>query len=86
METPVLFPAMEEIPENRCVAYDNSNGLCRPAGMCVFRFDTVDDFDSACTMANGEVGVCCPGKPPPSRTTGKISFDIRTIQSDVFAL
>ncbi|XP_035222387.1 uncharacterized protein LOC118195239 [Stegodyphus dumicola] len=70
-DTPVVFPAMEEIPENRCIAYDGGVGLCRPAGLCVFRFESVRDLeDSACTIDNGEVGVCCPGKPPPTRATG----------------
>ncbi|GBM45100.1 hypothetical protein AVEN_251832-1, partial [Araneus ventricosus] len=67
-ETPVIFPEMEEIPENQCIAYDGGVGLCRPAGLCVFRFDSVKDLEeSACTMDNGKIGNCCPSKPPPSR-------------------
>lgn len=71
VETPVVFPPMEVIPENRCVAYDGGTGMCRPARLCVFRFETVQDLeDSACTMDNRVVGVCCPGKPPPTRVPG----------------
>lgn len=65
---------MEEIPESNCIAYDGGKGLCRPAGLCVFRFETVQHLeDSACTL-DGEVGVCCPGKPPPTRATGSFKF------------
>ena len=72
VETPVIFPSIKEIPENHCIAYDGGTGMCRPAGLCVFRFETVRDLeDSACTLDDGEVGVCCPGKPPPTRATGK---------------
>ncbi|CAL1265686.1 unnamed protein product [Larinioides sclopetarius] len=70
-ETPMVFPDMEEVSENQCIAYDGGVGLCRSAGLCVFRFDSVKDLEeSACTMDNGKIGICCPSKPPPSRVSG----------------
>ncbi|KAF8782735.1 Chorion peroxidase like protein [Argiope bruennichi] len=44
-ETPVIFPDLEVMPENQCIAYDGGVGLCRPAGLCVFRFDTVKNLE-----------------------------------------
>ncbi|GFY44882.1 chorion peroxidase, partial [Trichonephila inaurata madagascariensis] len=70
-ETPVVFPSMEVIPENKCTTYDGGAGTCRPVGLCVFHFESVRDLEeSACTIDNGEIGICCPSKPPPSRATG----------------
>ncbi|GFU52027.1 chorion peroxidase [Nephila pilipes] len=70
-ETPVVFPSLENIPENQCTAYDGGIGMCRPVRLCVFRFESVRDLEeSACTIDNGEIGICCPSKAPPSRSTG----------------
>ncbi|KAG8201538.1 hypothetical protein JTE90_011213 [Oedothorax gibbosus] len=68
-EVPVVFPAMVEVEVDKCTTYDGGTGTCREAGLCVFRFESVRDLEqSACTRKRGKVGVCCPGKPPPSRT------------------
>ncbi|GFX80588.1 chorion peroxidase [Trichonephila clavipes] len=70
-ETPVVFPSMEVIPENKCTAHDGGPGTCRPVGFCVFRFESVRDLEeAACTKNNGKIGICCPSKPPPSKATG----------------
>ncbi|XP_054719916.1 chorion peroxidase-like [Uloborus diversus] len=72
-ETPVVFPFIPEIPENKCVTYNGGEGMCRSAGLCVFRFESTRDQEaSVCKMDSGEIGTCCPGKPPPSRATGPI--------------
>ncbi|GBM73753.1 hypothetical protein AVEN_30207-1 [Araneus ventricosus] len=76
---------MEEIPENQCIAYDGGVGLCRPAGLCVFRFDSVKDLEeSACTMDNGKIGNCCPSKPPPSRVNVPLETHTTSAEGHLF--
>ncbi|XP_071035670.1 salivary peroxidase/catechol oxidase-like isoform X1 [Parasteatoda tepidariorum] len=83
-ETPVVFPAMEEIPEVKCIAYDGGKGFCRPAGLCVFRFESAQDLEeSACTINKNQVGTCCPGKPPPSRASGPLRPEIPANMPDI---